>query len=479
MPYNEENRSGRWYSPAGEPELPEPEARHPSSPPPEEAESLPAGPAQPTAPAETPPPTPEELPPAPREAEAAPPVKDTHGRARRIALSLCCAVIIAAVFFALGRACSGPADAPGEQAVRQEDILPRIFDSLPILPDSDESIEDYFKNQFSRSSDILIPPAETGTGVTLTLEQSRGPELSLPDIYDRINPAVVSVLTFVDGMEYSFGTGVCFTEDGYIVTNTHILEGSETAVIRFPDGREFDAFLVGSDTATDLAVVKIEGRDLPCAPFADSGSCRVGESVVAIGNPVSEAYSGSMTNGIISGMDRSLRSNGYTMTLLQTNAALNGGNSGGPLINMYGQVIGITNMKIMFTYSSTVEGLGFAIPSSVVKSVVDELIEHGIVMGQPALGIVAGSVSSEAVSRYNMPQGVYVTEVHENSDAYRQGLRPGDVVTAVNGTAVRSVPEVNAVKEGLSVGDSMTVAVWREGDTFDITFALVDSSEVQ
>ena len=474
MPYNEENRSGRWYIPAGNLDHPETGSwycRGQADPEPPPAES---------APAEEPVSAPEQD--APAAVQPSAPDKDGHKKARVIALAVCCAVIVAAVFFALGRACSVQTDRrPAESASGEmdtEDLLPRIFDSLP-YEDDDTSPEDYFNSYYSRSDAILIPPAETGTGVTLTLAPTQGPELSLQDIYTKVNPSVVAVLTYVDGYEYAWGTGVVFTSDGYIVTNAHIIEGAETALIRFPDGREFDAFLVGSDTATDLAVLKVEGEDLPYAEFADSALCRVGDSVVAIGNPLSEAYSGTMTNGIISGMDRSLRSNGYTMTLLQTNAALNEGNSGGPLINMHGQVIGITSMKIMYSYTSTVEGLGFAIPSSVVKTVVDQLVENGIVPGKPALGIVAGAVSSEAMSLYDLPQGVYVTEVHENSDAHRQGLRVGDVITAVNGVPVSTVAEVNAVKEGLAVGDTITAEVYRDGRSFEIEFALVDNGLVQ
>ena len=303
--------------------------------------------------------------------------------------------------------------------------------------------------------------------------------MSLQDIYAQVNPSVVGVITYADGEEYSWGTGVVFTADGYIITNTHVLEGSDAALIRFSDGTEYEARLLGSDSATDLAVLKIDGKNLPYARFADSSECRVGDGVVAIGNPLGEGYSGTMTNGIISAIDRSVSNNGYNMTLLQTNAALNEGNSGGPLINMHGQVIGITNMKIMYSYYATVEGIGFAIPSSTVKAVVDQLIENGIVLGQPALGIVAGSVSAEAMDLYGMPMGVYVTEVHENSDAWTQGLRPGDVISHVNGTPVSSVAEVSALKEGLAVGDTITVTVYRGGDTFEVEFALVDKSLVQ
>ena len=166
------------------------------------------------------------------------------------------------------------------------------------------------------------------------------------------------------------------------------------------------------------------------------------------------------------------------MTLLQTNAALNEGNSGGPLINSAGQVIGITNMKIMHSYDATVEGIGFAIPSSVVKQIADQLLEQGVVSGEPTIGIVAGAVSAEAREVYGLPQGIYVTEVNEGSDALEKGLREGDVITAVNGRSVASVAEVNFIKEGLQVGDTITLTVYRDGETFEMEVALVDKGDI-
>ncbi len=346
------------------------------------------------------------------------------------------------------------------------------------IPD-DADMYEYFDSYFTTSDDILIPAAPNGTGVTLPLEPTTGSHWRLQDIYAKLAPTVVGITCYENGDELSWGTGVVFTSDGYIITNAHVLAGSDAADVIFSDGTTYTATFLGSDTATDLAVLKIQATGLPYAKFADSDTCQVGDEVVAIGNPLGEEYAGTMTNGIISAINRSVTNKGYSMTLLQTNAALNEGNSGGPLINSHGQVIGITNMKVMFTYSATVEGIGFAIPTSVIKPVVEALIEYGYVPGQPTLGIVAGSVSREAMARYDLPEGIYVTSVDENSDAYAQGLQPGDVITKVNGTKVASVNEVNALKEGLAVGDEITCTVYREGKTFDITFRLVDKGVVE
>ncbi|MCD7845034.1 MAG: S1C family serine protease [Oscillospiraceae bacterium] len=363
-------------------------------------------------------------------------------------------------------------------------VIPNGDGSADSQEDSDSGsvygdYQEYFEAYYSSSSDITIQAAETGTGVTLTLAEAQGEELSLQDIYDLVSPAVVGITAHIEGYEYSYGTGVVFTSDGYIITNTHVLEGCDEAVVKFSDGTEYDAYLVGADEASDIAVLYIQGEDLPCAAFGDSDALRVGDQAIAIGNPLGETYSGTMTNGIISAINRNITYNGHTMTLLQTNAALNEGNSGGPLINAYGQVVGITNMKIMSTYYATVEGIGFAIPSSVVKEVADQLIEYGVVLGEPTIGIVAGSVSAEAMALYGLPEGVYVSEVSEGSDALEKGLQVGDVITAVNGQAVTSVADVNLIKEGCEVGDTITLTVYRDGETFDLEIALVDKSQIE
>ncbi|MCD7748475.1 MAG: S1C family serine protease [Oscillospiraceae bacterium] len=342
-----------------------------------------------------------------------------------------------------------------------------------------DSYQEYFEAYYSTSSEITIPAAETGSGVTLTLAEAEGNELSLQDIYDKVSPAVVGITAYIEGYEYSYGTGVVFASDGYIITNTHVLEGCDAAVVKFSDGTEYDAYLVGSDDASDIAVLYIEGENFPYAEFGDSDDLRVGDQAIAIGNPLGETYSGTMTNGIISAINRNITYNGHTMTLLQTNAALNEGNSGGPLINAYGQVIGITNMKIMSTYYATVEGIGFAIPSSVVKEVADQLLEYGTVLGEPTIGIVAGSVSAEAMALYGLPEGIYVSEVNEGSDALEKGLQVGDVITAVNGEAVTSVADVNLIKEGYEVGDTITLTVYRDGETFELEIELVDKSQIE
>ena len=351
------------------------------------------------------------------------------------------------------------------------------YDTLPT--EEYEDYRDFFENYYTDVSEVKIPKGETGTGVTLPVYPLSQKSLPMQDIYETVSPAVVGVITYLEGMEYGWGTGVVFTDDGYIITNTHVLTGGDSAVVVFSDGTEYEAKLIGADERSDIAVLHIEAEGLAYARFGDSDGLRVGDDAYAIGNPLGPAYAGTMTNGIISAINRNIVFNGHSMTLLQTNAALNEGNSGGPLVNAAGQVVGITNMKIMSTYSATVEGIGFAIPTSVVKEVADQLMENGIVLGEPTIGIVAGSVPAAAMEAYDLPEGVYVSEVSDGSDAKEKGLRVGDVILEVNGIPVTSVAEVNLIKEDCEVGDTLDLTVYREGKTIEMTIALVDKSQIQ
>ena len=195
--------------------------------------------------------------------------------------------------------------------------------------------------------------------------------------------------------------------------------------------------------------------------------------MAAIGNPLGEELRGTMTDGIISAINRDVNVDGYTMVLLQTTAALNSGNSGGALINDRGQVVGITNLK-MRAYDNTVEGLGFAIPTTTVKTVVDALIAHGRVEGRPTIGITGYTVTEELAEEYGCPRGVAVQSVRGGSDAQRQGVLPNDVIVAVNGETITDMDQLQAIKEGLAVGDVLTFRLWRGGHYLERDVALVD-----
>lgn len=195
--------------------------------------------------------------------------------------------------------------------------------------------------------------------------------------------------------------------------------------------------------------------------------------MVAIGNPLGQELRGTMTDGIISAINRDVDVDGYSMVLIQTTAALNSGNSGGALINEYGQVVGITNMK-MSAYDDTVEGLGFAIPTTTVKTVVDDLIHQGYVSGEPSIGITCYTVTEEMAEEYDLPLGVYVKSVQQDSDAKKQGVFPGDVIVEANGQSITTIEELLALKEGMEAGDVIHFRLWRSGGYLERDVTLME-----
>ena len=226
-------------------------------------------------------------------------------------------------------------------------------------------------------------------------------------------------------------------------------------------------------------MLKVDATDLQPAEFGDSGKLAVGDRVVAIGDPLGAQLRGTMTSGIVSAINRDLEVNDRTMTLIQTDAALNNGNSGGPLINCYGQVIGINTMKLRSYYSTTAEGLGFAIPMAVAKPILEELMENGYVAGRPAIGISYDTLPLAFRIYYNLPEGVYINAVYDGSDAQAKGVAAGDIITAVNGTRVTSIDELNRVKNQFTAGDSITLTLYNGGSYRDVEVTLIDQATGQ
>ena len=320
--------------------------------------------------------------------------------------------------------------------------------------------------------------APNGDGTVLTLaERPAEAAMSFQDIYKKVSPSVVFIRA-ATGQGISQGTGVVMSADGYIITNAHVIEGSFRADVVLEDGGQYEALLVGSDAATDLAVLKIDAQGLTPAEFGDSDQMEVGDVVVAIGNPMGEELRGTMTDGILSAINRDMEVEGRLMTLLQTTAALNTGNSGGALINDMGQVIGITNMKLM-AYNSTVEGLGFAIPSRTAKTVVDDLIGYGVVKGRPMLGITVRPLTAEERTGRSLDHGLWVEQVEEKSDAWTQGIRTADVLLSANGVELSVNDDLLELKNALAVGETIQFCLWREGETLDITVELVEQYSLE
>ena len=299
-----------------------------------------------------------------------------------------------------------------------------------------------------------------------------GGGMALQDIYTLNIPSVVSI-TCQSSRGSSSGTGVVLTADGYIVTNAHVVENAQIISVQLTDDRSFGAGLVGCDTVSDLAVLRIDCADLTPAQFGDSSTLRVGDTVVAIGDPLGAAFRGTYTNGIVSAINRDVDMNGRTMTLIQTNAALNSGNSGGPLINCYGQVIGINTMKIgTFTDDAGVEGLGFAIPSTQVKEIVDQIVAQGYVSGRPSIGFTGEALSTFYQHYYRMPAGLYITEVEPGSDAAKKGIQEGDMLLYLGDTRVTSTQDLKTALYDSEAGDVVEVIVYRNGQQYKLELTL-------
>jgi len=296
--------------------------------------------------------------------------------------------------------------------------------------------------------------------------------MSLQEIYDQNIASVVSI-TCTANNGSSTGTGVIFQEEGYIVTNAHVVDGAVSLSVQLMDERVFPARLIGCDEISDLAVLFIEAENLTAATFGDSSKLRVGDTVAAIGDPLGLEFRGTYTDGIVSAINRDVNVSGRTMTLIQTNAALNSGNSGGPLINCYGQVIGINTMKIgTFTNRSGVEGIGFAIPSTIVKDVVDQLISQGYVSGRPDIGLEGDALSSFYQHYYRLPAGLYITKVEFGSDAYIKGIEKGDIIISLNDSRIISMDQLKTFLYQCEVGQVVNAVIYRDGQQHRIELKL-------
>lgn len=325
----------------------------------------------------------------------------------------------------------------------------------------------------SGAEKTTIPRIQGEAGVSLVCTAPAGEKLSIQDVYEKVNPSTVLVVAD-KGEQASIGTGVIMTADGYIITNAHVISGGKDCWIALDTGYTYDAKLVGYSEERDLAVLKaVDAADLSAASFGDSDLCRVGDTVYAIGNPLGVELRGTLTDGIISAINRDVQVDGRVMTLLQTTAALNNGNSGGPLINEYGQVVGINTLKMSGNGSemeATVEGLGFAVPISDACFVVNDIIANGRFRGVPVLGVMV-------IESTDNGGQVSVYTVSEGGGAEEAGLLPGDVLLRADGQTLHSIHDLMAVRRTHLVGDTMTLTVLRDGQTFDADVPLYASED--
>ena len=371
---------------------------------------------------------------------------------------------------------------PGEQQSEQE------------ISDPESS-----QNPVSAATPTANDQEYTGDSWLTVLE--RGNSLTTTQIVAKSMPSVVGVsATYTWEETYSSGwfggvqqqeqsavgtgTGIIMSEDGYIITNAHVIydsnyggKASEVSVVLSDaaglDETEYKATIIGYDVESDLAVLKIQAKGLKPAEFGDSNQLQVGELAIAIGNPLGFELFGSVTCGIVSALNREVTINDNTMNLIQTDAAINSGNSGGPLINGSGQVIGINSAKLSSSYSTTtIEGLGFAIPITEAQKIINDLINYGYVTGKPQIGITTLDVSETQSSMYRIPMGVYIAEVTEGGAGDMAGLKKGDVIIAINGTTVQTANELNHIKDQFNVGDTVTLTVTRSDTDLDIDVVL-------
>ena len=289
-----------------------------------------------------------------------------------------------------------------------------------------------------------------------------------------INCSAVSTNIFGQRVESaSSGSGFVITQDGYIVTNHHVVASASSVKVTMYDGKEYSAAVVGSDSDYDVAVLKVETTGLQPVTLGNSADVNVGDTVLAIGNPLGELTL-SMSQGIVSCCDRAINVSGTPFNMIQVDASINPGNSGGPLMNLYGEVVGIVSAKYSSYSNTAVEGLGFAIPIGDVRAVITDIMENGQITSKPSMGIIAGTMTRQMAAQYQIDKdsGVFVYSVDKGGAGEKAGLRMGDVITKVDSMEITSMEDLTAAKKGHRAGDTVTVIYYRDGQNYstELTF---------
>ncbi len=406
--------------------------------------------------------------------------RSSHKGLKVTAIVAACALLFSAVTF--GAFSAG--NALGKQFAAWEKSF--RDGNLPQLSIPDASNDETDKGGADINGTVSTPLEEIlNNGLTTSKE------LTVGQIAEKCRKSSVGILVEIEqnyfGRVYTsqgVGSGFILSEDGYIATNNHVVEDASRITVVLDDGTEYEATLVGTDSITDIAVVKIEAENLPVMELGNSDEVAVGDLAVAIGTPASIELRGTVTDGIISAVNRDIDITDdsgrvvKTMTLIQTNATINPGNSGGPLINRYGQVIGINTMKLTDEF----EGIGFAIPINGAVGIINQLITDGVVTdrtgssvtGKPSIGITTTDISEREAAYYGVPQGVLIIQINKSGSAAKAGLRRGDIIVAFEGEEVTTTDEITERKNQYKPGDEVTLTVYRDGEenNLDITFAL-------
>ena len=330
---------------------------------------------------------------------------------------------------------------------------------------------------------LALMPSAAGGGsqTTIQVNGETSPitaiaEANMPTVVSIVNTSTTTYSDFLFGRNYTqestaSGSGVIISADGYIVTNYHVIENANKLTVTLYDGRVFDAQIIGGDEATDLAVIKIEANDLAYATLGDSDELRVGDLVVAIGNPLdAQAFAWTVTDGIVSGLGRTIETDGQSFTLIQTNAAINAGNSGGALLNSNGELIGINSMKLT---GESVEGMGFAIPINDAKPIIDQLISQGYV-SRPYLGISGYDINESLLSVVSLKRdnGILITQLTKDGPAENAGVQVGDIIYAVDGENIASFDELSDIISAHQVGETLAFNINRNGNEITLNITL-------
>lgn len=336
-------------------------------------------------------------------------------------------------------------------------------------------------------STVVYQSSASGTSQTTSTAVNGGTSMTISDVAAKASPSTVEIVTEVTATSYGFfggtyttqaaGSGVIISADGYIITNNHVVEDANSISVTLYDGKTYTAELVGTDSKTDIAVIKINAGNLQPATIGDSSKIAAGDTAVVIGNPLG-TLGGSVTSGIISATSREIVIGNESMELIQTNATINSGNSGGGLFDGNGNLIGIVNAKDSGTTSSgaLIEGIGFAIPINTAMNVASELIEHGYVTNRPTIGVYLQELTNDT---QNYKAGLYITDVITGSGAEAAGLAPYDRITAIDGQAVSTYTDLSKYLRDKEIGDVITLSIVRENQemTFNVTLSGSLSSE--
>ena len=351
-----------------------------------------------------------------------------------------------------------------EQSKQLENKSPMAFTDLHIDPtDGNIMPEDVFSSDHVQE-DVSLQLSGSPQSVDNVPEMGA---LSWQEIYEKCNPSVVSIYTTTASGSLS-GSGVIITAQGYVVTSCHVVGDAETITVTLPDGSIYSAVVVGADALTDLAVIFLDAKGLPTAEFGNSDALRVGDSVAAMGGQMN----GSLTDGILSAINRDVPFLGQNLSLIQSTVFLPAGSAGGPLLNCYGQVIGINTTRL--GSGEETGGAGFAIPSTTVKRIVDQLISQGYVSGRPTLGLSGESITKFDRYYFHIPDGLYLNAVDEHSDAYAQGIAPGDILISLNGQTVTTQNQLDVIVNGCAIGDMLTAVIYRNGQEETITLTVTE-----